>query len=86
MGTIVGEKIGEAIGDDEKKEIIDGDNKEEVISNFMSSRIDHYTNATSKIYTATQDNFFMPLETISADIENKLVKFNEKLNKFLEAL
>lgn len=86
LGTIVGGKIREAIGDDEKKEIIDGDNKEEVISNFMSSRIDHYTNATSKIYTATQYNFFMPLETISADIENKLVKFNEKLNKFLEAL
>jgi hypothetical protein len=86
VGGNIGKKIGEAIGDDEKKEIIIGDNKEEVISNFTSSRINHYTNATNKIYAATQNKVFIPLENVSADIENKLVRFNENLKKFLKEL
>lgn len=84
--SYIGGKIGESVSEDGTMNVKVGDNKEEVISNFMSSRINHYTNATNKIYTATQDNLFMPLETISANIENKLVKFNEKLSKFLEEL
>ncbi|WP_304345316.1 hypothetical protein, partial [Campylobacter showae] len=79
-------KIGESVSEDGTMNVKVGDNKEEVISNFMSSRINHYTNVTNNIYAATQDNLFIPLENVSADIENKLVKFNEKLNKFLKEL
>ncbi|WP_149703513.1 dynamin family protein [Campylobacter concisus] len=84
--SYIGSKIGESVSEDGTKNVKVGDNKEEVISNFMSSRINHYTNATNKIYAATQDRVFAPLENISADIEDKLVKFNEKLNKFLKEL
>ena len=82
----IGGKIGESVSEDGTMNVKVGDNKEEVISNFMSSRINHYTNVTNNIYAATQDNLFIPLENVSADIENKLVKFNEKLNKFLKEL
>ena len=84
--SYIGDKIGENVSEDGTKNLKVGDNKEEVISNFMSSRINHYTNATNKIYAATQDMVFTPLENVSADIEDKLVKFNEKLNKFLREL
>lgn len=84
--SYIGGKIGESVSEDGTKNVKVGDNKEEVISNFMSSRINHYANATNKIYAATQDNLFVPLENVSADIEDKLVKFNEKLNKFLKEL
>ena len=82
----IGGKIGESVSEDGTMNVKVGDNREEVISNFMSSRINHYTNVTNNIYAATQDNLFIPLENVSADIENKLVKFNEKLNKFLKEL
>lgn len=82
----IGGKIGESVSEDGTMNVKVGDNKEEVISNFTSSRINHYTNATNKIYAATQDNLFIPLENVSADIENKLVKFNENLKKFLKEL
>lgn len=84
--SYIGGKIGESVSEDGTKNVKVGDNKEEVISNFMSSRINHYANATNKIYAATQDRVFIPLENVSADIEDKLVKFNEKLNKFLKEL
>lgn len=85
-GSYIGGKIGESVSEDGTNNLKVGDNKEEVISNFMSSRINHYTNATNKIYAVTQDRVFTPLENVSADIEDKLVKFNEKLNKFLKEL
>ena len=84
--SYIGGKIGESVSEDGTKNVKVGDNKEEVISNFMSSRINHYANATNKIYAATQDRVFIPLENVSADIEDKLFKFNEKLNKFLKEL
>ena len=84
--SYIGGKIGESISEDGTNNLKVGDNKEEVILNFMSSRINHYTNATNKIYAAIQDRVFLPLENVSADIEGKLVKFNEKLNKFLKEL
>ena len=82
----IGGKIGESVSEDDTKNLKVGDNKEEVISNFTSSRINHYTNATNEIYAAIQDKVFIPLENVSADIENKLVRFNENLKKFLKEL
>lgn len=85
-GSIVGGKLGEMSGDNVVEKIVVGDNKEEVLANFTASRTEYYTKIAKGEYETLRSRLFTPLENMIADIETALIKFNNKLNKFLKEL
>jgi len=78
-GSYIGGKAGEVISSEQTEEIKVGDNKDEIIQKFKSSRLKHYENYTKSLYTQMQDTFFVPLKDSSAEINSDLRKFEKNL-------
>ena len=88
-GTIVagaaagyaGGKLGEFSGSiDEEKEVI-GDNKEQVLQKFKTSRLLHYEKIAQGMYNEMQNLFFVPLEKSMDEIKSNLNQFEQNIKQ-----
>lgn len=85
-GSYMGNKIGQETGEDNSENIVIGDNKEEIISDFQLNRSEYYIKKVSQIYEFYTNDFFTQLENLVQNIENEFNKFNEKVEKFNRSL
>ena len=76
-----GGKLGEFSGSiDEEKEVI-GDNKEQVLQKFKTSRLLHYEKIAQGMYNEMQNLFFVPLEKSMDEIKSNLNQFEQNIKQ-----
>ncbi|MGJ0360094.1 dynamin family protein [Aliarcobacter cryaerophilus] len=76
-----GAKLGEFSGSiDEEKEVI-GDNKEQVLQKFKTSRLLHYEKIAQGMYNEMQNLFFVPLEKSMGEIKSNLNQFEQNIKQ-----
>ena len=76
-----GGKLGEFSGSiDEEKEVI-GDNKEQVLQKFKTSRLLHYEKIAQGMYNEMQNLFFVPLEKSMDEIKCNLNQFEQNIKQ-----
>ena len=76
-----GGKLGEFSGSiDEEKEVI-GDNKEQVLQKFKTSRLLHYEKIAQGMYNEMQNLFFVPLEKSLNEIKSNLNQFEQNIKQ-----
>lgn len=76
-----GGKLGEFSGSiDEEKEVI-GDNKEQVLQKFKTSRLLHYEKIAQGMYNEMQNLFFVPLEKSMGEIKSNLNQFEQNIKQ-----
>ena len=76
-----GVKLGEFSGSiDEEKEVI-GDNKEQVLQKFKTSRLLHYEKIAQGMYNEMQNLFFVPLEKSMDEIKSNLNQFEQNIKQ-----
>jgi len=62
-----------------KERINVGDNKQEVISKFKTSRIDGFNQIAQENYQSIEEEFFIPLQNISQEMKNEIQQLEEKI-------
>ena len=76
-----GGKLGEFSGSiDEEKEVI-GDNKEQVLQKFKTSRLLYYEKIAQGMYNEMQNLFFVPLEKSMDEIKSNLNQFEQNIKQ-----
>lgn len=81
VASYAGGKVGEFTGSvDEEKEII-GDNKEQVLQKFKTSRLLHYEKIAKGMYNEMQSLFFEPLEKSVDEIKFNLNQFEQNIKQ-----
>ena len=76
-----GGKLGEFSGSiDEEKEVI-GDNKEQVLQKFKTSRLLYYEKIAQGMYNEMQNLFFVPLEKSMGEIKSNLNQFEQNIKQ-----
>jgi tRNA U34 5-carboxymethylaminomethyl modifying GTPase MnmE/TrmE len=84
-GTIVagyaGGKIGEFTGSIDEEKEISGDNKEQVLQKFKTSRLEHYEKIAQGTYSQMQNLFFKPLEYTVDELKSNLNQFEQKIKQ-----
>ena len=81
VASYVGGKLGEFSGSiDEEKEVI-GDNKEQVLQKFKTSRLLHYEKIAQGMYNEMQNLFFVPLEKSMGEIKSNLNQFEQNIKQ-----
>ena len=83
VGGYVGGEAGEATGSTHTEKLKVGDNKEEVIQRFKSSRLENYESFAKNMYSQMQDTFFKPLQNTSQEIRSDLNAFEKNINNLL---
>ncbi|RYA24552.1 hypothetical protein CRU96_02655 [Malaciobacter halophilus] len=82
-GGYLGGKVGETTGSKHTEQVIIGDNKDEVINQFKSSRLKNYESFAKNLYQQMQDAFFTPLQKSSSEITSCLNNFEKNVKKIL---
>ena len=81
VASYAGGKLGEFSGSiDEEKEVI-GDNKEQVLQKFKTSRLLHYEKIAQGMYNEMQNLFFVPLEKSMDEIKSNLNQFEQNIKQ-----
>ena len=81
VARYAGGKWGEFGGSiDEEKEVI-GDNKEQVLQKFKTSRLLHYEKIAQGMYNEMQNLFFVPLEKSMGEIKSNLNQFEQNIKQ-----
>ena len=81
VASYAGGKLGEFSGSiDEEKEVI-GDNKEQVLQKFKTSRLLYYEKIAQGMYNKMQNLFFVPLEKSMDEIKSNLNQFEQNIKQ-----
>ena len=81
VASYAGGKLGEFSGSiDEEKEVI-GDNKEQVLQKFKTSRLLYYEKIAQGMYNEMQNLFFVPLEKSMDEIKSNLNQFEQNIKQ-----
>ena len=69
-----------------EEEVYIGDNKNEMISNFKSNRLNAFASVAKENYQSVENDFFIPLENISKDLKKQIQELATSVEKFKNGL
>ena len=81
VASYAGGKLGEFSGSKKKKKEVIGDNKEQVLQKFKTSRLLHYEKIAQGMYNEMQNLFFVPLEKSMDEIKSNLNQFEQNIKQ-----
>lgn len=82
--SYVGGKIGEATGSEDYENLKVGDNKEEILQKFKTSRFQYSEELAKDIYSQIQNLFFVPLEKSLDEIKLNLEQFEKNIKQIFK--
>lgn len=69
-----------------EEDVYIGDNKNEIISNFKTNRLNSFMSVAKDNYNNIEKDFFIPLETISKDLKESINQLTTTVNLFKNSL
>ena len=81
VASYAGSKIGEATGSINEQKIVVGDNKEEVLQKYKTSKLSGCEKIADNMYTQMQSLFFIPLEKSLNEMKLNLEQFERDINQ-----
>ncbi len=81
VASYAGAKIGEATGSVNEQKIVVGDNKEEILQKYKTSKLDICEKIANNMYNQMQNLFFVPLEKSLDEIKLNLEQFEKNIKQ-----
>jgi uncharacterized FlaG/YvyC family protein len=69
-----------------KEEVYVGNNKNEIIANFKSNRLESFMNVAKDNYNSIESDFFIPLQQIVIELKKSIKKLTSSIEKFKDNL
>jgi hypothetical protein len=65
-----------------EEDVYIGDNKNEIIANFKANRLKSFMSVAKDNYSIIENEFFIPLQTISQDLKSHIHQLTTTVEKF----